>query len=682
MSKQNPVHPNWLCKVLSCLAIFGLLCLSLTSAQAEDSYLDPEQAFKFSARMVDGKTAEVTYQIANGYYMYRERFKFAAEGAKLGVPAFPKGIVKHDETFDKDVETYHDKVVVKIPVEGNGSFTLSSTGQGCAEKGLCYAPMESQIKLTASNTQDKAAAGSNDKAAGGDKTGGGKSMDLATPKTGVTAPAAKIAAPTTETPATPATASPSDNSATAVADVAKTATLVTNSNGASDPSASGNRDASVPSTAAVAATTAEADAQSGAESESDYERAIRSRDYVKFLPLFWILGLGLSLTPCVFPLVPILSRIIMGEAEHVTRLRGLTLSATYSLGVVVVYTLLGVLASKTPLAAALQNPTMLLGFAALLIILSLSMFDVYELQMPAAIQNRLMQVSDRQSGGKLLGVFVMGLVSALIVGPCVTAPLATVLLYISKTGDIAVGASGLAAIGTGMCTPLLLMGLSAGWLLPRAGVWMDAIKRFFGVVIIATALWIAQPVLPAALQMICWSVLLVAYASFLLWGARSGWMAKALGLMFAVLGLVQLVGVSTGGRDPLDPLAHFTGKAKSHTEFVRVKSTAELDAVLAHTGGKPVMLDFYADWCVSCKEMEKLTFPDSRVQSKFANMVLLQVDVTANSNDDKALLKRFNLFGPPGIIFFNKNGQELRTRRVVGFQDADKFVKSVSAAAS
>jgi thiol:disulfide interchange protein DsbD len=318
------------------------------------------------------------------------------------------------------------------------------------------------------------------------------------------------------------------------------------------------------------------------------------------------------------------------------------------------------------------------GFAGLMALLSLSMFGLFPLQMPAAIQTRLTQASGKQSGGKLFGVFIMGAISALIVGPCVAAPLAGALVYISQTRDVVVGGSALFAMAAGMSVPLLIIGLSAGSLLPRAGAWMGAVKRFFGVLMLGLALWMVSPVVPGWVTMLGWTALGLGYGAYLLWSKGSGWQAKAAGLLFVILGAVQLVGAATGGRDPLAPLAHLRGGVEK-VEFVRVRSVAELDAALARTNGKPVMLDFYADWCVSCKEMEKLTFTDPRVDAEFDRMVLLQVDVTANNADDKALLRRFRLFGPPGIIFFDAQGREIPSTRVIGYQGADKFLKTLLA---
>ena len=573
-----------------------LLSLFAPAVRAADDYLEPEAAFRFASRMLDARTIEVTYQIADGYYMYRERFAFRAEGATLGEPVIPPGKVKFDETFQKDVETYRKTVVITIPVEAGGPFLLVATSQGCADKGLCYTPMDSQARLS--------------------PTGGG----------GLLAAARGL-------------------------------------------------DAQGASTAAGAASPA-SDSEMGR-----IESSLRSGRLLAIMPLFLLLGLGLSFTPCVLPMVPILSFIIVGEGATATRLRGFVLSATYSLGMAIVYTLLGVSAGLLGegLSAALQNPWVLSAFALLMAMLSLSMFGVYQLQMPAMVQTRLTQLSEKQTAGKLAGVFVMGALSALIVGPCVAAPLAGALLYISQTRDVVVGGSALFAMAVGMSIPLLAIGLSAGALLPRAGAWMEAVKRFFGVLMLAVALWMMAPVLPGWLQMAGWAALGIGYGAWLIVPRRAGWRSKLAGMLFMLLGAVQLAGLASGGRDPLAPLAHLGGD-QHVTRFERVRSIAELDAALAQAKaqGKPAMLDFYADWCVSCKEMEKLTFTDTRVRQQFEGMVLLQADVTANNANDRALLKRFRLFGPPGIIFFGKDGVEATQGRVIGYQDSDRFLQALA----
>jgi thiol:disulfide interchange protein DsbD len=541
--------------------------------------------------------------------MYRERFGFRATGAKLGTPEIPPGKVKYDEIFQKDVETYKGEVVIRIPVEGGGLFTLNATSQGCADAGLCYPPQEHSAQLSGGSGDGAPALPFGSIAPL--RSTPGHALDVA--------PAAPVLAPRT-----PAAAPPQQSELAGIAGILEGGRLLA------------------------------------------------------IVPAFVLLGLGLAFTPCVLPMVPILSSILVGEGRRTSRARGFILSATYSLGMAIVYTGLGVAAGLAGegLAAALQNPWVLGAFALLIVVMAMSMFGFYELQLPAALQTRLANASGRQSGGKLAGVFAMGAISALIVGPCVAAPLAGALVYISQTRDVFIGGAALFSMAAGMSIPLLLVGVSAGSLLPRAGAWMESVKRLFGVLMLAMALWLVSPVLPPLVQMLGWAVLLFGYGFYLLRKHRH-WVSMAIGAALAVLGAVQLVGAATGGRDALAPLAHLTGGAHRELAFKRIKTVGDLDRELANTGGKTVMLDFYADWCVSCKEMEKLTFVDPAVQAKLANTILLQVDVTANDAEDKAMLKRFKLFGPPGIILFDATGQEIPESRVIGYQDARKFLASL-----
>ena len=621
--------------------IFALLlswaALLAAPARADGDFLPPEQAFRFSARMLDAHTAVVNYAIADGYYMYRERFKFTATGAQLGAPLVPPGKIKFDETFNKDVETYHKGVEIRIPVEGNGPFTLHATGQGCADKGLCYPPQDASIQLVAGGGAAAAQPGLPIGQGGQGSQGGGLGN----------APQFSLpgqAPPQVDTPASPPPAAAAGAPAAAAA--------------------------AVPATAPAAAPS----------DLSGIASLLQGGRLLAIVPAFVLLGLGLAFTPCVLPMVPILSSIIVGEGKQVKKARGFILSVAYSLGMAIVYTALGVAAGLVGegLAAALQNPWVLSAFALLIVVMALSMFNVYQLQVPASLQSRLASASGRQSGGKLAGVFVMGAISALIVGPCVAAPLAGALVYISQTRDVLIGGAALFAMAAGMSIPLLLVGVSAGSLLPRAGMWMESVKRFFGVLMLAMALWMVTPVLPALAQMLLWAALLLGYGFYLLKG-RGHWAGMALGAACAVLGATQLVGIASGGRDPLAPLAHLTrgGAPAQPLAFTRIKTVEQLDAALARTGGQTAMLDFYADWCVSCKEMEKLTFVDPAVKARLANTLLLQVDVTANDAADRALLKRFGLFGPPGIILFDRQGREIPDSRVIGYQDTNKFLGSL-----
>jgi thiol:disulfide interchange protein DsbD len=411
---------------------------------------------------------------------------------------------------------------------------------------------------------------------------------------------------------------------------------------------------------------------------------------------FWLIvsfffgaGLLLALTPCVFPMVPILSGIIVGRGHKITHAHAFILSLAYVLGMAITYALAGVAAgySGNLLSNALQTPWVLGSFAAIFVVLSLSMFGIYELQLPTALQSKLSNTSNKLHGGHISGVFVMGALSAIIVGPCVAAPLAGALLYISKTHDAILGGTALFFLALGMGAPLMLIGSSAGALLPKAGPWMEAVKRIFGVLMLAMAIWIVSPVISVTVQMLLWAALLIFSAIYLhaldpLPHNARGWAksGKGLGILCLLLGAAYLIGAMSGARDILRPLGnivHSSVDTPAKLNFARIKNSSELDARIAQAKGKVVMLDFYADWCVSCKEMDRLTFSDANVQAKLKNAVLLQADVTANDAEDKTLLQRYQLFGPPATLFFGQQGRELADLRVTGFQDVSEFMNSL-----
>ncbi len=429
-------------------------------------------------------------------------------------------------------------------------------------------------------------------------------------------------------------------------------------------------------------------------SEQDRLAALLAGDNLWLtLALFYLGGLLLALTPCVFPLIPILSGIIVGQGETITPMRGFLLSLIYVLAMASAYALAGVLAglSGFNLQTALQNPWLLSGFAFLFVLLALSMFGFYELQLPSRWQSRLTEVSNRQRGGTFLGVAIMGFLSALIVGPCVTPFFAGALIYVAGSGDALLGGTAFFTLGIGMGTPLLLIGASAGALLPRAGGWMNTIKAVFGVCFLAIAIMLLERILPAAVAMILWGLLLVISAIYM--GAlrhlpveASGWARfwKGLGVAILVYGILILAGAAAGGRDVLQPLrgtilSAGAGVEKEGLPFRRIRSVADLERELAAAGAqrRPVMLDFYADWCSSCKELERYTFSDPAVAAALSDFVLLQADVTANSADDHALLQEFGLAGPPGIIFYGRDGRELRHLRLIGFVGPEAFVEHI-----
>jgi thiol:disulfide interchange protein DsbD len=628
----------------------------LQPAQAsEDGFLDPEQAFTMHAEMSAPDVLQVRFKIAPDYYMYRERFSFKIQPKEieLGEPVFQQGKKKFDPTFNREMELYFNETVIRLPVLNAattpGAITLTINGQGCAVAGLCYPPMDFIVSLAASAD--------------------GKGL------------------------------------------------VVQGQQGLFSRLSEGRW----------------RDVLFGANDEG-LAGLLSSTGLFEIVMLFFVLGVLLALTPCVLPMVPILSVLLVGEQHRVTRGRGLVLAASYVAGMSLIYTALGIAAglSGAGLAAWLQTPWVLGGFALLLAALALAMFDVFQFQMPTSIQTRLTVTNSHILGGRVVAALMMGALSALIVGPCVAAPLAGALLYISQTGDVILGGAALFAMAWGMGLPLLVMGASAGKLMPRPGAWMEGVKKFFGVLLFATAWWMVAPILPAWVQIVGWSVLAMLAAMLLRTfdslpedAGFGGVLRKTLGMLLVLICAIWLLGVASGGRSLLQPLSHLAviERSMSQTinasqagaiqplrnqlnsplagptslrqqllapesdtaqkgserpalmaqpEFERVATLAELDAILATTT-TPVMLDFYADWCVSCKEMEAFTFVDPAVMQSMRQIRLLQVDVTANNVADRALLKRFRLFGPPGIIFFSPGGAERRDVRVVGFQDAARF---------
>jgi len=599
--------------------LFALALLLATAlippALAAPDLLPPEQAYRASVRTLGPDRVEVHFDIEDGYYLYKKQFQFRSdpETVVLGAPELPPGKIKQDEFFG-EVETYRHTLDFALPVTAPAEvtrFELTVIFQGCADIGVCYPP--TPHTMTVDLTQSSAASGGGILA----KLGiGGESP----------APAMDIAPAATPEPPT------------------------------------------------------------GDGDESGRIAGLFAAQSVPLVLLsFFGFGLLLAFTPCTFPMIPILSGIIVGHGHKITRSRALVLSLAYVLGMAVTYAIAGVAAgvSGTLLSAALQNVWVLSAFALVFVLLSLSMFGFYELQLPTALQSKLSDTASHEKGGSLHGVVVMGVLSALIVGPCVAAPLAGALLYIAKTGDAALGGLALFVMALGMGAPLLAVGVAARSVLPKAGPWMEGVKKAFGVMLLALAVWMISPVVPAVVPMLAWGVLLVFSGIFLhaldaLPPHARSWQRfwKGVGVIALIVGAAMLVGALAGSRDPLQPLAGLRGgsavAATTHPVFEPVRSVAELDARIA-AADRPVMLDFYADWCVSCKEMERFTFSDPAVQARMGRMLLLKADVTANSADDQALLKRFSLFGPPGIIFFRPGGEEITTRRVVGFMSADEF---------
>ncbi|MBN3780306.1 protein-disulfide reductase DsbD [Burkholderia sp. Ac-20345] len=597
-------------RFLAVLLSFMLVLGGLSVARAADDFLDPAVAFKFSASESPGQV-DVRFKVANGYYLYRERFAFAVKNgqATLGDPQFPAGHVKFDQTFQKDVETYRDEVVVHVPVkQASGAFELAVTSQGCADEGICYPPAEHVVKV------DGAALGA--ASSSGDTAGAGNWFDKVT--------------------------------------------------------------------------------------SADFAQSLlEGHGFFTIVVLYFVAGVVLSLLPCSYPMIPIVSAIIIGQGTRATHARGFALSLTYVVGMALVYTVLGIAAALVgqSLGAWLQNPWVLGAFGVLLTAFAVSLISGKDIALPARWQSGAADASSARRGGHFVAVAAMGALSALVVGACMTAPLFAVLAFIAHTGNALLGGAALFAMGLGLGVPLLVVGVGAGTVLPRAGAWMDGVKVFFGIVLLAAALWIVWPVLAGSLKMVLAALwLLIAAAALGLFtpnaGAASIWrrLGRGVGAALAIWAATLLVGLAAGSTDPVRPLAVLAARtvasggaatagaaaAQDGPAFASVRSSGELDTLLK-TAGQPVMLDFYADWCVSCKEMEHLTFTDARVQARLAQLHLVRADVTANNPDDQALLKRFNLFGPPGIIFFDRSGNEIG--RVVGYQAAETFLRSLDRAA-
>ncbi len=597
----------------------------------QPNFLPPDQAFALQVTVRDAYTLQASFNVTPGYYLYRDKIKFeASDGtAKILAVNLPRGEMKQDPSFG-NTEVFHRSFQAEItldrPRDAATGMTLNATYMGCSEEGLCYPPIKKAIPL-----------------------------DLPDAKTGQ------------RTPSVPAlTEAPPPSAITPLPAAPASAGLPDNGNTQNE----GTRIAQL----------------------------FKGGSFWLIVSFFFGAGLLLALTPCVFPMIPILSGIIVGRGHKITRMHAFILSLAYVMGMAITYAAAGVAAgfSGSLISNALQTPWVLGSFSALFVLLSLSMFGFYEFQLPAALQSKLTDTSNRLHGGHLSGVFVMGALSAIIMGPCVAAPLAGALLYIGQTHDAVLGGVALFALALGMGAPLLLIGTSAGVLLPKAGAWMEAVKSIFGVMLLALAIWIVQPLLPIGVQMLLWAALLIFSGVYLraldtLPHNAGGWhrLFKGIGLIALLLGVAYLVGALSGARDLLRPLGNL-GRAEAQApatlQFSRVMDVADLDRRIAQARGQAkgrrqtVMLDFYADWCVSCKEMERFTFADAAVQAKLKPVLLLQADVTANSEADQALLKRFGLYGPPAILFFDAQGKELGDFRVTGYQDAARFLQSLQAA--
>lgn len=741
------------------LLCFLLLLVASLQAHAlkQEDLLPPDEAFKFKAEAVTPEKIKATWDIADGYYLYRDRFGFETEntGLTLADPSFPKGDSKNDPNFGT-IEVFHHKVDVEIPV-GRGQtigeaveMALKVKFQGCADAGLCYAPQRKTANLTlaaADNAKKPEKGKPNallDVIQKSGKSGGALpveqafSFDLVAVDKGtlkahwVIQPDHHLYRPkirfNVKEPQGVQLGSPIFPQGEQVEDEyfgkievygqdidvevpiidstgLQKLVVETEYQGCSDstgicyPPVKKTTELSLAGLADAPPREQDDSASATANSPTSPEDAItmRMRDdsYLSILLFFFLAGLGLAFTPCVFPMIPILSGIIAGSASDLSPRKAFLLSLSYVLPMALTYAIVGVIAglSGSNLQIMFQNPWIIGGFAGLFVLLAFSMFGFYDLQMPTSIQSRLTEISNRQQGGSFIGAGIMGILSALIVGPCVTAPLIGALVYIAQTRDAILGGLSLFTLGLGMGLPILMIGTSAGRLLPRAGAWMDTTKAIFGIMMLGLAIWMLNRIVPAEVTMALTGILLVSSGIYM--GAlervddeSGGWgrFWKSLGLIMLFYGGMILFGVAAGSSNLLQPLKGIFGggyanaapAAEARLSFQRIKGLDGLQQALeqAKAQNKPVMLDFYADWCIACKELEHKTFKNPAVVTALGNgnTLLLQADVTADDGQDQALNKHFGLFGPPQVLFFKPNGEEIKAVRLAGYEAPEAFL--------
>ena len=802
-----------ICKQIFGLGLLLLLAQSPQLQAQEEELLPPEEAFSLSA-WVEGDALIAEYQIAPGYYMYRERFEFQIESsdtpARFDVAVIPDGKVKEDEFFGK-METYRNSVRIELPLLFDGaaasSLQVKMTSQGCADIGVCYPPLKqslavelasnarimptawvankapaeslggdvaalqallNQVSTNLENTQQSSNAEDSNSGdalavlqALGEDIGLDEDDEILHPDQAFILSAKldannviqtnilladhiylyrdkiKISMVSGDGHSLGAISIPRGKKKTdeflgpteVIYDQVNVSIPIISEPGASSQyvlsyqyqgcvedricyppitkyltvdasagliqvvdeiSAAGSM---VP---AAAASTNTGQTQAPISEQDQFANLLKDESLLLIIGLFFLAGIGLTFTPCVFPMIPILSSIIAGQGSTITTRKAFTLSLVYVLSMAVTYAIVGAIVgyygAEFNIQIWFQDPVILSVFAAIFVLLALSMFGFYELQMPNAIQSRLTAISSSQQGGTLIGVGLMGLFSAIIVGPCITAPLVGALIFISQTQDWQLGGLALFALGLGMGVPLVLVGTSAGKLLPRAGGWMDSVKAVFGVVMLGVAIWLLERFLPVSFTMTLIAALLIGSSIYMgaldsLGEAASGWQRffKSIGLLILIYGIAYLIGAAAGSNDLIQPLRGLaatsgaTQQVEQHVVFRQIKGRQGLQLALADSTrqNRESMLDFYADWCISCKEMEKYAFTHPKVLAALADVAALQADVTDNDQIDTELMTSLGIYGPPAILFFDTNGEEIRHRRVVGEMSGEQFAEHV-----
>lgn len=709
--------------ITTALTLQSLLVLALATPAFSQDFLPPEEAFRYRV-VSDGSTVTVHWTVAPGYYAYKSRMGMssATPGITLGEPQYPKGEIHTDDYFGEQ-EVFRGEFAVTSKLNRSGTSPSEARVQlkiqGCADAGLCYPPQtwDASYSLPAAaakggidailgaaraqSTQDEfldpdiafrleAFADGPDRVRVVWQIADGYYLYRSRLKFESPSDVVQLGQPVLpegkvhedeyfgrqEVYYQELSASvPVARSATSELQLPVNVTY----QGCADaglcyPPITKNLMVSLPA--------GMGSAEAGFVSEQDrFASLIGGGNFLLIVGAFFVAGLGLAFTPCVLPMVPILSGIIAGGGTNVTTWRAFALSLTYVLGMAFTYTIAGAAfaAAGQQVQAVFQQPWIIMLFAGLFVVMALAMLGAFTFQMPVAIQSRIAELSNRQSAGTFGGVAVMGALSALIVTACVAPPLIGALIAIGQRGDVALGAAALFAMSIGMGTPLLIVGASAGKLLPRAGAWMETVKRLFGAMMLGVAAWMLSRIVPERWALVLWAVPVLVTA-WILWSAVNqrassrAWLVRTAGAVAGLYGVALIAGAALGGKDPLAPIPQLAGEHRE-LPFKTIKSVADLQAEVeaAKLAGRPVMLDFYADWCVSCKEMEKYTFTDEAVQNALAGTVLLRADVTANDAEDQALLKHFGIFGPPTIAFYDATGRELRNFRVVGYMKAADF---------
>jgi thiol:disulfide interchange protein DsbD len=736
--------------LISRLLLAALLIAPVLAPAAQDQPPRPEEVFHYVV-FDAGDAIEIDWAVDDGFYMYQSAFGFesADPAIVLGAPELPQGKVYNDEFLGEQV-IYRGNFFVRIPYTVSGekpaSLMLTIKSRGCTDGGFCYMP---QTWIETVELSEVAADGG--KIDLGSLAGGGGTSEFPPPEEVFFPDVFPVDGNTVEIGIriepgfyvykqriTAKSLSPTAQAGQldlpkgklkydeffgesevyydevigrlAIARATPEAMDLELEVGYQGCAEGGlcylpqTRVMTVrlPEAAVVSELGAPAAASGGAPAAPVSEQS-RIAEIISGSPVWFVVtamfgfGLLLAFTPCVLPMIPILTAIIAGEGDDVTPARGFGLAFSYVMGMAIVYTAAGVIAvaAGAQVQAAFNQPWVLSVFAALFVALALAMFGVFDLQMPSSLQSRLATISSNQKSGTVIGAFVMGALSSLIVTACVAPALVAALAVMSQSGDYFRGGLALFAMSLGMGAPLLLVGAAQGKFLPKAGPWMIAVKGAFGFMMLGLAIWMLSRFLPATLIMTMWAVLVFMVGVFMgglttltSESSVTQKLGKGFGGLAIIYGILLVIGAATGGTNPLQPLASVnlggTGGAAavaSHDElpFQRIKTVADLDREIATAAqqGKTVMLDFYADWCVSCKEMEAWTFTDAQVRAALSNTVWLQADVTANDAEDKALLDRFGVFGPPTIIFFGTDGQQRHGYEVVGYMKAEAFAEHV-----